>query len=152
MIPFGYSPRNNQLLYICRASFRGEVAAGSYRLDENLCYIAFQFEVVMVKENVQVFTLPPPESTVEAIMMRHSTYKLVPHYDLSEDDRIIPVGETLYGSTSYVAVATIGDHREYRETLIGSVSTNSENYAHIPYQNRKIVVKDFDVLTCSSNR
>lgn len=152
MIPFGYSPYNNQSLYICRASFRGEVAAGSYRLDENICYVVFRFDVVKVKKNIQVFTLPPPTNSVEAIMMSHSTYKLVPYYDLSDGDRIIPVGQTLYGSTNYAAVATIGDYRGYRETLIGSVSTSSENFAHFPYQNRKVVAKDFDLLTCSSNR
>ncbi len=150
MIPFGFSQSANQSTYLCRASVEGEIIPGTYRLDENVCYVPFSYAVLKAREHVQVFTLPLPKNSKEVVMFKQATYRMIPFHATSSDDRWVPVGQKVNGMTTYAAVAYLEKDPRYREDVIGKAYRKGM-YAHFPFRKKRLEVKDYNVLVCSSN-
>lgn len=129
MYSFGHVDQSGRSLYPCRAMYQGDVAAGMYTNEENACQIPSRFtgEKVILKENVEVLTIPGGlavqdcESDKKRPPKFH--YQLVSSRSIEAEDKVknaVPVGlgwnwdEDLI--TSYIAFATI------------SWSQYSENY------------------------
>ncbi|ODM92490.1 Zinc metalloproteinase nas-6 [Orchesella cincta] len=109
-------------LNVCRASNNGEVSAGKYDAVQKTCSIRFGTELLEVKENVEVLTIPG------GLDADCSNYRWVNRVD-------VPVGSAVaagnsfrsYNFTMFVAYGSITKNDGIIETSVGKVGLSQDD-------------------------
>ncbi|CAL8139060.1 unnamed protein product [Orchesella dallaii] len=136
-------------IFPCRGSARGEVSPGRFDMEKKSCFIRFGTELLEIKENVEVLTIPG------GLDAQCSIYKLVDRKEALAEVAV-PAGTSFrsYNFTMYIAYGYDG---VTDENTIGKVGYSSDDKGFTRPAELAVSVGnsssgstlDYKVLTCS---